>query len=560
MTTAWQQRRSDESGATMVEFALVSIVAFMLMFGMAQLGLVVLGNSTGSNAARDGARVGLINYIDADDTSSANYSLIVDAVQKRLSNNVKNIAVTVRCLRGDNQAAVACDTDNVDLTRGDLIEVKATWDHKISGLFVSTVSGSSTARMVIGGAPDLTSVTTPPTSPPSAFPSVSSVTRVGSSPTATTADVSWTVVFSEAVTGVTLDDFDTSGGMSGNTDIVSVTGSDTTWTVTAHSGSGDGTLELGLTDDNSIVNSASQSLGGTSIGDGNFTATSAQYSFLRTAPTVSSIALSNANPTNTTGSVSWTITFSQSVSGVGAGNFQLVNSGLTGSPGISLVTPNSGSSATWTVTASSGGGSGTLGLNLNNVGTIANALGTKLTGTSTGAVYTFDRLAPTITSLALTNTSGGTAGRIDQNDTITITFSEQVLASAICSTWTNGSTATQTTNGVTVTASRDSKDTTITVTGAPNCTSGYQFGTLVLNSAKFLAKNKDTVHFTGSTMSYDGTAKALTIALGTPAPTPGSALATEGATNVVAIFTPDSAIKDSAGNPSGTGSTTARHF
>ena len=168
----------------MVEFALVSIVAFMLMFGMAQFGLIVLGNSTGSNAARDGARVGLINYIDADDTTSANYALIEAAVQKRLSNNVKNVAVTVRCLRGDNQAVVSCDTTNVDLTRGDLIEVKATWNHKTFGFFVSTVSGSSTARMVIGGKPDLTSVSTSSTS------STSSSSTSSSSTTSTTASPS----------------------------------------------------------------------------------------------------------------------------------------------------------------------------------------------------------------------------------------------------------------------------------------------------------------------------------------------------------------------------------
>ena len=62
-----------ETGATMVEFALVSVVAFALIFGLAEIGLVVFGNSIGSSAARDGARVGLVNYVDADVPGSADH-------------------------------------------------------------------------------------------------------------------------------------------------------------------------------------------------------------------------------------------------------------------------------------------------------------------------------------------------------------------------------------------------------------------------------------------------------------------------------------------------------
>jgi len=42
---------SRERGATMVEFALVSVVAFALIFGLAELGLVVFGNSAGGQKA-----------------------------------------------------------------------------------------------------------------------------------------------------------------------------------------------------------------------------------------------------------------------------------------------------------------------------------------------------------------------------------------------------------------------------------------------------------------------------------------------------------------------------
>lgn len=164
MMAPFRRRAHDEAGATMVEFALVSIVAFMLMLGMFQLGLVVLGNSAGSNAARDGARLGIIDYISADTTGSTNNSAIVAAVQEHLAGTVRNLAVTVKCLNGiPPHTQVPCNATSVDLTRGDLIEVKATWDHKGFGPFAPTLSRNSTARMVIGGAPDLTTPTSPTT-------------------------------------------------------------------------------------------------------------------------------------------------------------------------------------------------------------------------------------------------------------------------------------------------------------------------------------------------------------------------------------------------------------
>jgi hypothetical protein len=133
-----------------------------------------------------------------------------------------------------------------------------------------------------------------------------------------------------------------------------------------------------------------------------------------TAPTVSSINRASSNPTNTTGNVDWTVTFSENVTGVNASDFALLNSGLGGSPTISSVTQGANASV-YTVTASSGTGSGTLGLNLNDDDSIADGAGNKLGGTGTGTagggqtgngsftgeVYTIDRAAPTVTGAAV---------------------------------------------------------------------------------------------------------------------------------------------------------------
>ena len=50
----------------MVEFAVIATVLFLLLFGFISLALIEIGNSAGSNAAREGARVGIINFDCAD--------------------------------------------------------------------------------------------------------------------------------------------------------------------------------------------------------------------------------------------------------------------------------------------------------------------------------------------------------------------------------------------------------------------------------------------------------------------------------------------------------------
>ena len=70
---------------------------------------------------------------------------------------------------------------------------------------------------------------------------------------ASASSVSWTAIFSESVTGVGEADFSLTrtGGLTGGA-ITGVAGSGTTYTVTASTGSGDGTLRVDLADDDSI--------------------------------------------------------------------------------------------------------------------------------------------------------------------------------------------------------------------------------------------------------------------------------------------------------------------
>lgn len=202
---------------------------------------------------------------------------------------------------------------------------------------------------------------------------VTSINLASASPS-NAASVQWTVTFGQSETGVSASDFSlVVTGLGGTPAITSVTGSGTTWTVTASTGTGSGTLGL----------DATSATGMSPVVTG-LPFTGQVYTIDRVAPTVTSINYASPNPTSAA-NVSWTVTFSKSVTGVSASNFSLAITGLGGPPVITAVT---GSGTTWTVTASTGSGSGSLGLNQTSTAGVSDTAGNALTGTFTGQVYT----------------------------------------------------------------------------------------------------------------------------------------------------------------------------
>jgi hypothetical protein len=155
-----------------------------------------------------------------------------------------------------------------------------------------------------------------------------------------------------------------------------------------------------------------------------------------TAPTVSSINRADPSPANA-GPLHWTVTFSESVNGVGAGNFGLVTGGLGGSaPTIaSAAAVGSAPSASWTVTVSTSGTTGTnagsIQLNLTSKSPIADMAGNALAGTPpiAGQAYTFDTTPPPAPSLTSTpaNPTNQTSASFAFGDTEAgVTFACQV--------------------------------------------------------------------------------------------------------------------------------------
>ena len=183
----------------------------------------------------------------------------------------------------------------------------------------------------------------------------------------------------------------------------------------------DGNLGLNLVDDDSITDAAGNKLGGTGVGNGNFTGE--VFAIDKTAPAVSSVNRVGASPTNAT-SVQWTVTFSETVSGVDATDFTLVQAGGVTGASITNVT----GSGPYTVTANTGSNSGTLGLNLVDDDSIADAVGNKLGGTGagngnfTGQVYAIDKIPPAVSSINRSGTNPTNTGPL----TWAVTFSEPV--------------------------------------------------------------------------------------------------------------------------------------
>ena len=244
-------------------------------------------------------------------------------------------------------------------------------------------------------------------------PNVLAITRLDANPT-NQSSVAYRVLFDEAVQASTVDVTDfvlTRGGSLTGGSVSSVSGTADTYTVQATTGSGDGTLRLDLIDDNTIRDLSGDRLGGNGPGNGNFTS-GELYTLDRTAPIAVSLNRLSANP-SAAASVDYALTFSESVTGVDASDFDFVASGVTGAS----VSNISGSGTSYTITVSTGTGDGSLQLRLLDDDTIRDTATNRLGGTGAnnggllGQSYTIAR-APFVVSVTpydITYTNANTA-------------------------------------------------------------------------------------------------------------------------------------------------------
>jgi hypothetical protein len=252
-------------------------------------------------------------------------------------------------------------------------------------------------------------------------PVVVSSTLVNASPTNRT-NVFFTVTFSESVTGVNAPDFSlTTTGTIAGAFVSGVTGTGSTRSVNVNTGTGDGTIRLNVADNNSIIDSASNPLGGPGLQ--NFT-TGQTYTVDKTAPTVLSITRNNPNPLTNGASVTYLVTFSESVRNIVVADFSPnAGAGISGA----AVTATSGTGATRFVVVGTGSGDGTLAVDLIDRNTILDTAGNVLGGAgvqsfTTGQAYTVDKTVPVVSSITLVNPNPTVLSQVQ----FLVTFSESV--------------------------------------------------------------------------------------------------------------------------------------
>lgn len=176
-------------------------------------------------------------------------------------------------------------------------------------------------------------------------PDVVSVSRVGPERT-DAASVDFEAVFSTDVTGVDAEDFELSPSVTGAA-VTGVSGGNHTYTVSVNTGTGEGTLQLNLVDDDSVISSCGdQPLGGSGEGNGDFSGQSCIID-----RTVLTAAITPVTPNPRTEPVSVvTIVFSEAVSG-----FDLSDLSLTRDGGENLLTVSgylsTSDDITWTLDA-----------------------------------------------------------------------------------------------------------------------------------------------------------------------------------------------------------------
>jgi hypothetical protein len=210
-------------------------------------------------------------------------------------------------------------------------------------------------------------------------PTVEGITRASVNPTSAMS-VDYYVWFTENVGGVDVSDFEvvTTGRISG-AEIVNVHGDPLVAIVTVSTGTGDGTIQLRLHDDDSIRDLAGNLLAGAGIGNGDYL-NGALYTIYKSdpgtlPPSVESITRLDASPTDAF-TVHYRVRLSEPVTGVDVADFVPSVIGLFGA----TVEKVSGAGDDYTVTVNTGNGAGSLRLDLRDNDSIVDAAHNPLGG------------------------------------------------------------------------------------------------------------------------------------------------------------------------------------
>jgi hypothetical protein len=147
---------------------------------------------------------------------------------------------------------------------------------------------------------------------------------------------------------------------------------------------------------------------------------------------------------------------------------------------------------------------------------------------------------------------GGTVGRPQAGDTVTVVFSVQLSQATLCSSWTNG-TSSRTLSATLQIADGGSGNDVLTVSSvsAAICSAGFRFGSLDLGSPGYVSATRT---YTTSTIALTQTAAATTVklTLGT-----ASGAGTTVSSGAAAVYIPNPLVADLSGNLCGANTATS---
>ncbi|NWF63125.1 MAG: metallophosphoesterase [Chloroflexi bacterium] len=314
----------------------------------------------------------------------------VDASDFLLNTNIPNAGI-IDVTGTGNAYTVSVNTGNGDGTlRLDLIDN----DSILSSLSLPLGgNGAANGNFATGDTYSIDKTT----------PTITNIMRASTNPT-NAAAVDFAVIFSEPVTGVDAGDFAVVSNTGAN--IASVSGLGANYTVSVSTGSGNDDVRIDFLANNSVSDLAGN------VTSAGFTA-GESYAVDRQAPIVT--AITRVNTANAS-SVDYAIRFSEPVLGVDGSDFIL--STINGA----LITNITGAGDLYTVSVSIQPGSDSIRLDLNNNGSITDALGNLLNGNFLGEIVNIAIDTPILTSMIRASANPTNAARVD----FIVTFSEPV--------------------------------------------------------------------------------------------------------------------------------------
>jgi len=253
-------------------------------------------------------------------------------------------------------------------------------------------------------------------------------------------------------------------------------------------------------------------------------------------------------------------TFDESLAAYSAGTAPWTLANVPSGGALASVTV-SGTTATLALTE--GGGAASTAVGTFTIGLASSASGIRDGAgnpASFGPTSPLDKAGPVPVTLTIGN--GGTNDRADQNDTISITWSERIKASTICTSVLSDS-LTQTHSANLNSGNRvriEDHVATDRLSAAFDC-GGFHFGSIALGSTAYASATVDfgdNSQNGRSSLTWAPSTATLTLTLGKP--TNAGVLGTVAAA-VTATYTPDGLLTDAAGNAAvGTASKTDTHF